>query len=629
MTDRRAPDTLLVRSALGSRSNAVRAFAALAVGQVRAAALFPDLRLLLRDADTAVAANAAYSLGLARDSAAVATLGEALGSLGPAAAEAAWALGQIGEPSRRIVEEALAAPAAPGEVLGELLLAAAKLRPVPVRQVTAHLRGADPEVRWRAAYALSRPLVPAGVRILAELGGDPSAEVRAQVARALTRNAAGDTLRAVVTPVLERLAGDADAHVRVNAVRSLASYGSLATTAVVAAMSDADPNVRITAAQVAVTVLPAQKPVWVQAWNSDTAFTFRRVLLASALRAGVALAALSGDAPGSWVASADWRRRAAAAEAAAGARATSTLLELALPAVGDDDARVRSVAYGVFAPYADSAPRFAWRRELFMPALADPDPHVRARILGALTRSASAREAPAVLATYHAARRDSASDARAAAMRYLAAAWRRDSLAFPDSLRAALAALPAPGDPTVRAAAAGLSPLARWDSASSTDRPLGWYEARVRSLVVPALRGDLPRARITTERGVMELELFALDAPLTVFNFETLARSGFHVGTRFHRVVPNFVIQAGEPRGDGSGRPPFAIRDELNRRRYDRGAVGMALSGPDTGGSQFFITHAPQPHLDGGYTVFGRVLSGWDVLDAIVQGDRIQHIGIR
>ena len=90
--------------------------------------------------------------------------------------------------------------------------------------------------------------------------------------------------------------------------------------------------------------------------------------------------------------------------------------------------------------------------------------------------------------------------------------------------------------------------------------------------------------------------------------------------------MPNFVIQDGDPRGDGSGGPGTVIRDEINRRRYDRGALGMALSGPDTGGSQFFITHSPQPHLDGGYTVFGHVVTGWDVLDLIVQGDRIRRI---
>ena len=124
------------------------------------------------------------------------------------------------------------------------------------------------------------------------------------------------------------------------------------------------------------------------------------------------------------------------------------------------------------------------------------------------------------------------------------------------------------------------------------------------------------------------MELFAADAPVTVDNFATLARRGYFDGQRFHRVVPNFVVQAGDPRGDGNGGPGHAIRDEMNQHRYVRGTMGMALSGPNTGGSQFFVTHAPQPHLDGGYTVFGQLLSGGDVLDRIVQGDRIVRITI-
>jgi cyclophilin family peptidyl-prolyl cis-trans isomerase len=135
--------------------------------------------------------------------------------------------------------------------------------------------------------------------------------------------------------------------------------------------------------------------------------------------------------------------------------------------------------------------------------------------------------------------------------------------------------------------------------------------------------------RITTERGVIDIEFAGADAPLTVGNFITLARRRYYDGLAFHRVVPNFVAQDGDPRGDGSGGPGYAIRDELNRQWYERGAVGMALSGPDTGGSQYFLTHSPQPHLDGHYTVFGRVTRGLNVLDSIVQGDRILSIVIQ
>jgi cyclophilin family peptidyl-prolyl cis-trans isomerase len=148
----------------------------------------------------------------------------------------------------------------------------------------------------------------------------------------------------------------------------------------------------------------------------------------------------------------------------------------------------------------------------------------------------------------------------------------------------------------------------------------------VRTRVLPALAGKLPRAEIETERGTITIELWAADAPLTVDNFLSLVHRGYYEDVRFHRVVPDFVAQDGDRRGDGNGGPAYTIRDELNRRRYGRGAVGMALSGPDTGGSQYFLMLAPDPHLDGGYTVFGQVTGGWEVLDALVQGDLIERI---
>ena len=120
-----------------------------------------------------------------------------------------------------------------------------------------------------------------------------------------------------------------------------------------------------------------------------------------------------------------------------------------------------------------------------------------------------------------------------------------------------------------------------------------------------------------------------LDAPLTVDNFVTLARKGYFDGLSVHRVVPDFVIQSGDPRGDGEGGPGYTIRDELNERPYLRGTVGMALDlWGDTGGSQFFITHSPQPHLDAKYTVFGRVIAGMDVVDQIQQGDIIRRVRV-
>lgn len=141
--------------------------------------------------------------------------------------------------------------------------------------------------------------------------------------------------------------------------------------------------------------------------------------------------------------------------------------------------------------------------------------------------------------------------------------------------------------------------------------------------------GKKVQAVVTTTRGSFTMALLPDEAPLTVDNFVQLSRRGYYRGIVFHRVVPNFVIQDGDPRGDGNGGPGYAIRCEINEVPYDRGTVGMALSGKDTGGSQWFVTHAPQPHLDGGYTVFGQVISGMNVVDGIIRGDVIKSIVIR
>jgi cyclophilin family peptidyl-prolyl cis-trans isomerase len=193
-----------------------------------------------------------------------------------------------------------------------------------------------------------------------------------------------------------------------------------------------------------------------------------------------------------------------------------------------------------------------------------------------------------------------------------------------------VAAVPRADDYLVRRLAAERLPDAaeRWGPAApvATGRTADEYRDVVRRYVLPALRGQAPRVTIETDRGTLVVELLPLEAPLTVAAFLPLVERRYFDGSRWHRVVPNFVVQDGDPRGDGWGGPGFVLRDEVNPMRYDAGSMGMALSGPDTGGSQFFITHSAQPHLDGTYTVFGRIVSGLDVLGAIAQGDRIRTI---
>ena len=133
-----------------------------------------------------------------------------------------------------------------------------------------------------------------------------------------------------------------------------------------------------------------------------------------------------------------------------------------------------------------------------------------------------------------------------------------------------------------------------------------------------------------TERGTLALELYDEEAPGTVANFEKLANSGFYDGLAFHRVIPNFVVQGGCPRGDGTGGPGYTIPCETkgNPHKHERGSLSMAHAGKDTGGSQFFICHAPQPHLDGVHTVFGKVTSDAGVVDAIRKGDAIVKVRV-
>ena len=621
MADSRRIDSVLIDDALGARGSWVRAAAALAIGQVHARPLAGRLQSLLADADTAVAANAAYALGLLRDSASVPALDAALDAAPVVAIEAAWSLGQLGTPEaaavivRRLTERAVAA-----SVLHALLLASAKLQPPPAELLSSYLASSDTAFAWRAAYALGRNRSPHGVRPLLAQVLAAHMPVRAHVARGLARQAAGDSLAGEALDALDLLAVAPDPHVRITAIQSLATYGARARVQILAATRDADANARVAAARALPEVMDRDLIRWSWLWDADTTHAYRRAVLEGAIRLGVLLPAL-----GSWSASADWRERAALA-AAASAAEPRLAVQWTRSFASDPDPRVRLAAIQTLGQAIDSVPDVL---TLLEAAVTDSHVLVRAAALGSLARRATAAHVPLGLAALRRAASDPHADARIAAVRLLAGAWRRDSSSIGDTLRLALAVLEPPAEPAARNAGRSATPFAHWPTAVAEPKPLDWYQDVVRTLVQPAVRGTLPVVEIRTERGLIGLELFAGDAPLTVHNFLTLARAGFYAGTNFHRVVPNFVAQDGDPRGDGRSGPGYTIRDELNRRSYGRGVVGMALSGPDTGGSQYFITHSPQPHLDGGYTVFGRVRTGFDVLDAVLQGDRILEVVVR
>ena len=135
-------------------------------------------------------------------------------------------------------------------------------------------------------------------------------------------------------------------------------------------------------------------------------------------------------------------------------------------------------------------------------------------------------------------------------------------------------------------------------------------------------------ATIETDHGTLTIELFEKDAPGTVANFEKLVKNGFYDGLTFHRVIPNFMIQGGCPDGTGGGGPGYEIACEINANKHLRGSLSMAHRGPNTGGSQFFICHEPQPHLDGVHTVFGRVIEGVEIVDKVRQNDKMTKVTV-
>jgi cyclophilin family peptidyl-prolyl cis-trans isomerase len=640
VADTRRADTTRIDQALSSSTPFVRAFAARTVGQVGISARGARLRPLVADPDSMIAADAAFSLGLLHDSAGVGALANALAGPPTVIAAAAWSLGELGESARSVIEQVLRT-GQPKAALPDVVQAATKLRPVPAALVTAHLLDPDVAVRRRAAYAVTRSRVPSATPALLALAarlptvGEPGSgrtdmdvDLRSYVARGLSKPAVGDSLASAARSALERLVDDVHPHVRINAIRSLATYGAEARAALVRHLQDPDANARIALAQSLGGVVSPGSADWNDAWRADTGFTYRRALLASAFRAGVRLPAVDPAGPSAWQRSGDWRYRSAAAEAVAGGSAAD-VDAVAAPLLRDTDGRVRAAAFRAATIWTDSAQSASkpYARSSLRSALADSDLFVRAAILDALRSRARAADAWTALAAWRRAARDPENDARVAALRVIAAAWRSDSASF-GALRDSLRALQPPADPLERTAAGSIGALRHWPTAGVAPRERSWYVGQVRAMIARELPGHAIHATLATTRGNVRVLLRSADAPLTVANFASLARRGYYNGLAFHRVVPNFVAQDGDPRGDGSGGPGYAIRDELNRWWYDRGAVGMALSGPDTGGSQYFLTHSPQPHLDGHYTVFGHVIAGFDVLDALVQGDRILDITI-
>jgi cyclophilin family peptidyl-prolyl cis-trans isomerase len=613
--DTRRDEPSFIDSLLTSTSADTRAATALTAGRIGARVHLVALRRLATEADTAVAANTLFALVL-KDSASAPIAAAALHAHPVVSVEAAFLLGELGERGRAAIVSGIADPTLSSATRGALLLAATRLRPVPAITISPLLTSTDSALAWRAAYVLARGRSTVGARALLSVERSPWAAMREQVARGATKGIAGDSLGDMARATLMHLITDTSARVRVNAIRAFSSYGTPARAAVMTALRDPDAGVRLVAAQSLEQVTDSGATPWTMAFDAETTFAIRRAVADGAIKYGVNLAEHAG-----WASSDDWHLRAAAAEL--GARgAAPAALERLVRWNSDADGRVRAAAAGALARLADSASVRVAARTRLRVMLTDADFGVRSASVGGLTRGASADDLAAALTSYFMAASDADNDARLAFWQLADTVIARGS-PLPDALERSLRSLARPADPIERLVAARIPRFAAWRDSTGTARPFAWYEDRARDFA-----DTPPKLSIQTDRGTMELLLYSREAPLTTWNIVSLARRGYFDGQRFHRVVPNFVVQGGDPRGDGNGGPGYAIRDEMNRRRYSRGTLGMALSGPNTGGSQFFITHSPQPHLDGGYTVFGELLRGADVLDRIVQGDRIVAVTV-
>jgi cyclophilin family peptidyl-prolyl cis-trans isomerase/HEAT repeat protein len=612
----------------------IRRRAALAIGRTRLAGGMQPLTAALADADPDVRAMAAFALGLIGDPSAAAGLTPLLADPSPVVrGRAAQALGLIGAKDaapaigRLAAEYVRSAPVAsmttdaepwpaPPEADAFRLAVCALVRLEAYEPLAAAVLDGDRPITtwWPVAYALQRIGDPRAALALMQL-----LQVQGTYAPAFAARGLGSIKH---RPAVVRLLPFLDPRTKaplgvvVSAIRALGAIGDEAAVTPLVDLvlqREVPPNVRLEAVTAlgqlgSADGLPVVQDLMTDPWTAMRAAAYRA---AAQIDPETFMLVLAGVEPDS-----DWRVRAAVAEVLGtieGDAARDRLRRMA----ADQDKRVVSAVLAALA--ASKAPDAG---AVLLERLGDPDFVVRAAAARGIGALKPAGGADALRAAYEAARPDAAYGARAAILDALVAYGATEA-------RPTLEAALADKDWAVRVHAADLL---------HTIDPAADAAARIRpvpgtpvtpyddpQLVSPELS---PHVFIETARGTIEFELAVLDAPQTTRNFMALARKGFFNGLPIHRVVPNFVVQDGDPRGDGEGGPGYTIRDELNDRPFLRGTVGMALDWRDTGGSQFFITHSPQPHLDARYTVFGHVVHGMEVVDAIQQGDVIERLRV-
>jgi len=673
LEDRRAADPAAWAPLLEDDDPLVRRLAARGAGRVRSEDLAaPLLAALVAESEPAVAREQVFALGQLGAAVARPSLLERLDDPDPARrAEVAQALAKLGSDAE--AERALAARIdddAPA-VRGEALLALVRLRgrrvaePAPLAaadarrllaRIVRRLGDDDAGVRWRAAYALAELPLPGRLGpLVAALGADDPA-ARLFAARGLGRLEGDPEERGWA--ILARFVQEEDPHVLATLARLLGRLEvAEALDPLLEAAGRAGPtahHVRIEAIGALVALVrPDDEP------GAPVPLEVYRAVL------GAFRTALDDDAPAVRAAALtglatldprDGARRVAAFAGAedaydrqAAARAASVLpAEPAAPVLGelvaDSDPRVATAALASLGELEGAA---AAALEAARAAAAVDDIAVAATGLDVLARLGSADDVAVFAAAYDRAGGGEGVEARTAALQSalaLATRLREEAAAADDATpeAAELAAAAeagvgallerAAGDEAAavrRAAAGALAELAGEEPppALPPAEPVSTVD------VVPGedyLRdAPNPRAVLHTSKGPIELELLRDAAPRHVKSFLDLARSGFYDGLPFHRVVAGFVIQGLDPRRDGWGSGGVVLADEINDVRYLAGAVGMPNAGPDTGGCQVFITHCPTPHLDGRYTVFGRVAAGMDVVHAVAVGDVCERVEVR
>ena len=614
----------------------VRRRAALAIGHVALKEGAPALIALLTDGDAEVRQMAAFSLGLIGDASAREPLASALNDPSPLVqGSAAEALGLIGEPSAapaiaammsKIVQSGALAQT-PGDDMDARrdtpaaafrlgVYALVRLKAADQLVATVLDSGGQPRVHWwPVAYALQRLEDRRGLAALLAFAKDSNPYARAFGVKGL-----GALKDPSAVPSLMNLLTSGDRPVLIETIRALGRIGDPAAAAPLLKFitePNANPQVRLEA----VSALGGIRTTAATETLLDLLGDPVPAVRAAALRSLAMLdrenfvTVLSGlDDDPQWTVRASLATLLGTLTPEAGLARLNAML-------GDQDQRVVPSVLASLVKLRD--PKIP---DILLAKLKADDPVVRAAAAAGIGELKPPVGVEALTAAYLAAERDANNTARVG---ILAAVAKYGAAAAAPVLRSAFK----DKDWSVRMRAATLlkqlDPAAAGDvdaqirPAPTTVSPDTYSADRVVSPQVS------PQVYIDTDRGSVQIELAVIDAPLTADNFVALARKGFFNGLAIHRVVPDFVVQDGDPRGDGEGAPGYTIRDELNEQPYLRGTVGMALDPwPDSGGSQFFITYSPQPHLDARYTVFGRVVSGMDVVDQIQQGDIIRRVRI-